>query len=159
MKKYVFYAFAIALISACSQKAEEEQQPQEETAAVTQEESFIDQEYFYNLENANEECALNSEVACAVETAVKCIINPGREVCETIGLPEFVFMEDEDLQRPTEQSFKITKLKPLEDGSLEVYTTGTCNGNMFGLCNGTIIYVLKSKDDTSWRVSDVYAVE
>lgn len=156
MKKFVFYALALMMISSCSKKTEE--QPQEENSA-TVEESFVDQEYFYNTESVSEDCALNSEIACAVEAAVKCVISPKRDVCETLGLPQFVFMEDEDLQRPTEQSFKITKLKSLSADTLEVYTQGTCNGNMFGLCNGTIIYVLKNKHESGWQVSDVYAIE
>ena len=73
-------------------------------------------------------------------------------------MPKFVFMEDESLQRPTSQSYKITKIKPLSDGSVEVYTQSTCNGNWFGLCNGNIIYVM-SHQDNHWIVKEIYAIE
>ena len=66
-------------------------------------------------------------------------------------------MEDESLQRPTQQSYKITKLKPLNDGTVEVYTQSTCNGVWFGLCNGNIIYVMKNVNN-KWQVKDIYAI-
>ena len=59
-------------------------------------------------------------------------------------MPSFVFMQDETLTRPTFQSYKITKLTPRADGSVEVHTQSSCNGNWFGLCNGNIIYVMKN---------------
>lgn len=148
MKKTLYAFLTIILISACSQKNSEQN-----------ENTFEDREYSYNAENLTEYCTINSEIACAVEAAVKCIINPKLSICDKLGLPDFVFMDDEDLQRPTEQSFRITKLKPLAENIIEVHTIGSCNGNMFGLCNGNIIYVLKNKNNSGWRVSDVYAIE
>ena len=42
------------------------------------------------------------------------------------------------------KTYKITKMSPREDGSVEVYTQSSCNGNWFGLCNGNIVYVMKN---------------
>ena len=58
-------------------------------------------------------------------------------------------MNDESLQRPTEMSFRVYKLKPLNDGSVEAYTESTCNGNWFELFQGNIIYVL-SPNGKDW---------
>lgn len=66
-------------------------------------------------------------------------------------------MEDESLQRPTEMTFRVYKLKPLKSGSVELYTESTCNGNWFGLCQGNIIYVLTPNGD-KWNVNDIYAI-
>ena len=148
MNKILYLFFAFAMLAGCSQKQDEQQTN-----------SFEDKEYSYNAENLTEHCSINSEIACAIEAAVKCIINPKISICEKLNLPEFVFMDDESLQRPTEQSFRITKLKPLAENVIEVHTIGKCNGNMFGLCNGNIIYVLKNRNGSGWAVSDVYAVE
>ena len=73
-------------------------------------------------------------------------------------MPSFVFMQDESLQRPTFQSYKITKLKPRSDGAIEVFTQSSCNGNWFGLCNGNIIYVIKNTNSI-WQIIDIYAIE
>ena len=51
----------------------------------------------------------------------------------------------------------ISKLKPLNDGTVEVYTQSTCNGVWFGLCNGNIIYVMKNVNN-KWQVKDIYAI-
>ncbi len=153
MKPIILFIACFMIIS-CSPTEDNSQKEQQ-----TSSENFIDQEYSYNLENLTEECLLNSQIACTIENAVKCVINPKLTMCEALGLPSFVFLDDESLKRPTEQSFKITKLKPLTNGMLEVYTLGKCNGNLFGLCNGNIIYVLKHKDDNSWKIYDMYAIE
>ena len=88
------------------------------------------------------------------------IINPEFSECaeNKDNMPDFVFMQDETLQRPTFQSYKITKLVPRADGAVEVYTQSSCNGNWFGLCNGNIIYVMKNID-SRWRIIDMYALE
>ena len=116
--------------------------------------------YSYDIKNLPQTCKYPSQMVCAVELAVKCSINPSTQECQQHKkeLPSFIFMEDESLQRPTQQSYKITKLKPLADGSIEVYTQSTCNGNWFGLCNGNIIYVMENKEN-HWFVKDLYALE
>lgn len=92
-----------------------------------------------------------------MESMAKCTIDPGRADCDRSKMPDFVFMNDESLQRPTEMSFRVYKLKPLNDGSVEAYTESTCNGNWFGLCQGNVIYVL-SPNGNDWKVKDVYAL-
>ena len=100
----------------------------------------------------------NSAMACAVEFTVKCTLNPAFEGCKTSKLPKFIFMEDESLKRPTEISFKIAKIKPINADLVEIHTDSTCNGNWFGLCNGRVIYVLVP-DGNGWRTKDIYAIE
>ena len=97
-------------------------------------------------------------MACAVEFAVKCSINPDFEGCRQSKLPKFIFMEDPSLGRPTEISFKISKIKPISADLVEIYTESTCNGNWFGLCQGNIIYIVVPTEN-AWRVKDIYAVE
>ena len=125
------------------------------TPSVT---AFEDKVYTYNLENLPEKCQINSTMACAVEFAVKCTINPDFAGCRQSKLPKFIFMEDPSLERPTEISFKISKIKPISADLVEIYTESTCNGNWFGLCNGNIIYIIVPTED-AWRVKDIYAIE
>ncbi len=125
------------------------------TPSVT---SFEDKVYTYNHENLPQNCNINSSMACAVEFAVKCSINPDFEGCRQSKLPKFIFMEDPSLGRPTEISFKISKIKPISADLVEIYTESTCNGNWFGLCQGNIIYIVVPTEN-AWRVKDIYAVE
>lgn len=111
----------------------------------------------YNADNLSSNCTLNSEMACAVDFAVKCTLNPEFDNCRDSKLPRFIFMEDENLQRPTEMSFKIAKIKPISAELVEIHTDSTCNGNWFGLCQGRVIYVLVP-DGEHWRVKDIYAI-
>ena len=67
-------------------------------------------------------------------------------------------MKDESLKRPTFQSYKINKIVPRNDGTIEIFTKSSCNGNWFGLCNGNIIYVMKNIKD-KWNIIDIYAIE
>ena len=78
--------------------------------------------------------------------------------CHDSKLPKFIFMSDESLQRPTEMSFEIAKIKPINDDLVEIHTDSTCNGNWFGLCQGRVIYVLVPSNG-AWRVKDIYAIE
>lgn len=120
--------------------------------------AFEDKVYTYNPENLPQNCLMNSNMACAVEFAVKCTINPDFTGCRQSKLPKFIFMEDPSLNRPTEISFKISKVKPISADLVEIYTESTCNGNWFGLCQGNIIYVIVPTEN-SWRVKDIYAIE
>ena len=115
---------------------------------------------FFSVENISTGCDSDSEIVCTINLAVKCTLNPDFSECKSAKdkLPSFVFMQDETLQRPTFQSYKITKLKPRSDGAVEVYTQSSCNGNWFGLCNGNIIYVMKNYD-SQWHIIDMYALE
>lgn len=120
--------------------------------------SFEEKAYEYDAANLPESCDLNSEMACAVDFAVKCTLNPDYQGCRGSKLPSFIFMEDENLQRPTQMSFQIAKIKPIAADLIELHTDSTCNGNWFGLCQGRVIYVLVP-DGEHWRVKDIYAIE
>ena len=154
MKK-LFFILSFILISACSEK--------DTTAEKTAEaQSTLDKETVFSFDVTSLEagCSSDSEMICTINTTVKCILNPDFEQCQANkeAIPSFVFMQDETLQRPTFQSYRITKLNPRQDGAVEVHTQSTCNGNWFGLCNGNIIYVMKNID-SKWRVVDMYALE
>lgn len=131
--------------------------PQKPVAAMAQL-SFEDKIFSYNVKNLPEGCKIDSAMGCAVEFAVKCTLNPNYTGCRQSKLPKFIFMDDESLQRPTEMTFKINKIKPISADLVEIYTQSTCNGNWFGLCQGRIIYVLVP-EDSGWRVKDIYAIE
>lgn len=116
--------------------------------------------YSFDLNTLAPGCDNDSAIVCAINMSVKCTINPDFSECSSQreNMPGFVFMRDDSLQRPTSQSYKITKIKPLDNGTVEIYTQSTCNGNWFGLCNGNIIYVMSQKDGV-WKVKDLYALE
>jgi len=120
---------------------------------------YEDKAYTYKADSLSEKCFLNSPMACAVEFAIKCTLNPDFNGCRDSKLPNFIFMTDESLNRPTEMSFKIAKIKPINDGLVEIHTDSTCNGRWFGLCQGRVIYVLVPLGDDAWRVKDIYAME
>ncbi len=155
MKKNIFILLSFLFIIACSQK--------DTTAEKTKEaNSNLDKNtvFSFDINNIKTGCEYDSELVCTINNAVKCILNPNFADCEKIKdrLPSFVFMEDESLQRPTFQSYKITKITPREDGAVEIYTQSSCNGNWFGLCNGNIVYVMKNID-SKWYIKDMYALE
>jgi hypothetical protein len=121
--------------------------------------TFDNRLYTYRADSLSEKCVLDSPMICAVETAVKCTLNPNLHICTEVKLPNFIFMTDESLGRPNEMSFKVVKIKPIHNDLIEIHTDGTCNGNWFGLCNGRIIYVLVPFGENNWRVKDIYAIE
>jgi len=107
--------------------------------------------------NSNVRKITDGAMMCAIELAAKCTINPKHKECDKNLLPSFIFMEDESLQRPTEISFRVYKLKPLQGGIIEAYTESSCNGGWFGLCQGNVIYVLSSQG-SGWKVNDIYSL-
>ena len=150
MKKIAYTLMALCLISACS----EQKEPEQETTKKT---GFEDIVFAYKAGELSDSCMTDSPMVCAMDIAAKCTIDPKRAECDKNKLPGFIFMEDESLQRPTEMTFRVYKLKPLKSGSVELYTESTCNGNLFGLCQGNIIYVLTPNGD-KWNVNDIYAI-
>ncbi len=155
MKKSLYLICFLALFCACSEQPE---QKKEQSGPKT--EFSTEDVYSFNIENLQTGCSENSDVVCSINNYVKCTIDPHFSDCAKNKdfMPRFVFMEDENLQRPTNQSYKILKLKPLPNGNIEVYTQSTCNGNWFGLCNGNIIYVMENKENR-WNILEVYAIE
>lgn len=171
MKKLWMMLLLVAFVSGCSDKKEEQTQNTENVpleAALEEGEQIVVQPNFdiefeettyrYKLGETQKGCNKGSEVACAIDLYMKCTLNFKDSECAKDKLPKFVFMDDESLQRPTEMSFKITKIKPIDTHMIEVYTESTCNGMWFGLCEGNIIYVLSNKSG-GWVVKDVYAME
>lgn len=158
MKKIICFFFIAVIISSCSKQEEQKAAPQkQEVPVVSIDENIV---YTFDLNTLKSGCENGSEMICAINNSIKCTINQQFAECETNKdlMPDFIFMQDDSLKRPTSQSYKITKLKPLADGNVEVYTQSTCNGNWFGLCNGNIIYVMENRGGR-WAVKDLYALE
>lgn len=155
MKKIFFILFSFLIITACSQKDTTAEKTKEANSTLDKDTVFS-----FDINNLKPGCDINSELICTINYSIKCTLNPSFEECKNLKeiMPSFVFMQDETLQRPTFQSYKINKLQPREDGAVEVHTQSSCNGNWFGLCNGNIIYVMKNID-SKWYIKDIYAVE
>jgi len=115
--------------------------------------------YAFSKDTLTADCSVQNEQLCAVENAVKCTINPNLEGCSSYNLPKFIFMQNPELDRPTEMSYKIINKKTLVNDTAEIYTDSVCNGGWFGLCQGTVIYVLTRGDNDRWFVKDIYAIE
>ena len=170
MKKILYVFSALLLISACS----DEKTSNQDTSMLSTQEAleegeeivarpqfdvkFEDIVYSYDIKNLPQGCDKGSDMVCAIELQVKCTINPKLAECDAKKLPRFTFMEDESLQRPTQSSFQIVKLKPIDATTVEVYTKSECNGVWFGLCKGNIVYVL-SNAKGAWVVKDLYALQ
>ena len=170
MKNFWFALGAVLLISSCSDKKEEQTQVSElstEQALEAGEQivakpqfdiKFEEITYHYDATNLPVKCDKGSEVVCAIDLQLKCTINHKLPECDPKKLPKFTFMEDESLQRPSQASFQIVKLKPIDAHTVEVYTKSDCNGVWFGLCKGNIIYVLNNRSG-NWTVKDIYALQ
>jgi hypothetical protein len=139
-------------------KNEPAEQPRTQEKAATAQTFDDETVYAYKAGELSEDCAFDSEMACAVDFAVKCTLEPTFKGCADSKLPRFIFMTDESLNRPTEMTLRLVKIKPINADRVEIHTDGTCNGNWFGLCQGRIIYSLVSSDK-GWRVQDIYAIE
>ena len=155
MKKIFTILLSFIFITACSQK--------DTTAEKTKEaNSNLDKNtvFSFDINNLKTGCDYDSDLICTINNSIKCTLNPNSEECQKLKdtMPSFVFMQDESLQRPTFQSYRITKLTPREDGAVEVHTQSSCNGNWFGLCNGNIIYIMKNID-SKWYIKDMYSLE
>lgn len=161
--KFVSLLLTIFLfVTACSDKNNDNQSSQNSTTQNNEilSADFSDKIFHFNLDSADQPCSEKSKIVCAINLAIQCTLNPKLDKClaHKNNLPNFIFMEDEFLGRPTEQSYQITKIKPLPNNQFEIFTLGTCNGNWFGLCNGKIIYVMKNDND-NWSIIDIYAME
>lgn len=160
MPKLLSVLAAVCLIAACSPQETEQDKTAENISPAAPQVPLDEEIYSFDLNTLTPGCSGDSQIICAINMSVKCTINPEFSECaeHKDEMPDFVFMQDESLQRPTSQSYKITKIKPLKDNLVEVYTQSTCNGNWFGLCNGNIIYVMNLKDG-KWIVNELYAIE
>lgn len=169
MKKFWLALGALAFISSCSEKTEEQAQQQDAAYQIIDENEtvvaqpqfdikFEDVVYQYDANNLPQACDKGSDIICAIDLQVKCTINHKLPECDAQKLPKFTFMEDESLQRPTKASFQIVRIKPIDATTIEVYTSSDCDGVWFGLCKGNIVYVLSNKSG-EWIVKDLYALQ
>ena len=167
LKKFFIFLVLVAIAGGsafyfANTKTKVQPQPQPEKTVQPVIESkkvaLEDREFIYNKDNLDLSCSEDSQMLCAVDFAVKCTINPEVEACKSSKLPKFIFMSDASLERPTEISFKVHKIKPISTDLVEIHTNSTCNGVWFGLCKGRVIYVLVP-DGEAWRVKDIYAIE
>ena len=158
MKKILSLCLLLLSLSACSKTDEQNQNPgpkPEASAGIDSETVFS-----FDINTLKAGCDNESHIVCAINASIKCTINPTFAECAELKayMPNFIFMEDESLDRPSELSYQIKKIRPLQDGTVEVITQSLCNGNWFGLCNGTIIYVM-SFQNNDWKVKDLYALQ
>lgn len=152
-KVFLSLLLMIGFIAACSDKAEQSETAQQQEVSSGYENMI----FSYKQGEIKTGCSTTDALICAVELVAKCTINPKYEECKKDMLPAFIFMEDASLQRPTEMSFKVYKLKPLSGGNIEAYTESSCNGGWFGLCQGNVIYVLTPQAD-GWKINDIYSL-
>ena len=113
----------------------------------------------YNSEDLQTECSSEDKIFCAIERTVKCTIEPSLSVCDKAFVPGFVLGNVEGVDRPTEISFKLAKIKPVTGSTdLSVYTESDCDALWFGLCKGTVVYSLTPHGD-EWSVTNIFALE
>ncbi len=134
--------------------------PSIETAVINGEKKITgDAVHTYRAEDVKSGCSAEDGIFCAVERTVKCTLAPELDGCDAGNVPAFVLGKSGEVQRPTEISFSITKLKPVPESSdISVYTNSDCDAVWFGLCKGTVIYSLTQKDG-QWAVTNIYALE
>ena len=118
-----------------------------------------DEMHVYNSGDLQTECSSDDKIFCAVELTVKCTMDPELAGCDKSVVPSFVLGKTEEVERPSEISFKVVKIKPITNSSdISVYTESDCNALWFGLCKGTVVYSLTPKDNT-WAVTNIFALE
>lgn len=129
--------------------------------AVQKTESFKAEDmHVYQADNLVSGCSAKDKLFCAIERTIKCTMNPELSDCQGELVPAFVLGKTEDAERPTEISFKVTKIKPIPGSTdVSVYTESDCNAMWFGLCKGTVVYTLSFKGNDEWAVINIYALE
>lgn len=152
---FLLAGFSFSLLSGSEKTAD-----MQNSADVEQQPDLPETLFAFNKDSLDAECLEKDPQLCAVEQAVKCTINPDLENCRSLNLPKFIFMQDPGLERPTEISYKVTNKRVLVNNNVEIYTDSSCNGGWFGLCQGTVIYVLSEPEGgNEWFVKDIYAIE
>lgn len=152
----IFFALALLFIF----KMRGNTIPKLQANIATNEQNIInDSVHTYRTESIQSRCQAEDSIFCAVERVVKCTLVPELDGCTTENVPAFILGKSKDVERPTEISFAITKLRPVpESSNLEVYTNSDCNAVWFGLCKGTVIYSLAPANG-QWTVTNLYALE
>ena len=150
--------FSISLLFKSKPTAQQTPEKKEPLQAI--EDILPDTIYELKADNLPTECAENNKQLCAVENAIICTLNPKIEACQQLKLPKFIFMNDPTIERPTEINYRFVNKKVLPNNTTEIYTESTCNAGWFGLCQGTVIYVLTPINTAEkWHVKDIYAIE
>ncbi len=153
------FAWSLALIGKTEQKQVIAQTNKPETTTQA-EETLPETVFSFNTQNVTTECSKDlNDMLCAVESAVKCTLKPDLENCAKLNLPQFIFMTDPTVERPTEMNYKFINKEIQPNGAVDMYTESSCNGGWFGLCQGTVIYVLEQNKNNKWFVKDIYAIE
>lgn len=164
MKKYLFALCLLSLcLSACSKQdnaSTEEIEKKEISLFSMPDTNIINQTFSFSQKNKPQDYQNANAIIQAINQSVQCTLTPMDANCISIkeALPKFIFMQDESLERPSEISYTINKIKPLNGGLLHIYTKTTCNAGWFGLCQGNTIYVLENKNQ-KWFVTDIFATE
>ena len=130
----------------------------EEIATIPVQENLPEEIFTFNVQDLSPECTTDNKIVCTVEKAIKCTLKPDLSICNKNELPSFIFMQDASIDRPTEISYRFINKKDLPNGTKEIYTESSCNGNWFGLCQGTVIYVIANNDE-QLVVKDIWALE
>lgn len=153
------FGWSLTLIKKTEPKQVADQTDEQETT-VQVEETLPETVFSFNAQNVTTECSEGlSEMLCAVESAVKCTLKPDLENCAKLDLPQFIFMTDPTVERPTEMNYRFINKEIQPSGAIDMYTESSCNGGWFGLCQGTVIYVLGQNKNGKWFVKDIYAIE
>ena len=166
MRKFLASLCCLLVLNACNDKKTEQSQQIDSVSLPTIDipSDIKEKTFSYQKNNLPDSCEIENEIICAIENAVKCALNPSKSYCHKDSLPDFIFYDDAMFAeggvagRPTEQSFKLTKIKTIDEHTIEAITHGKCNNNWFGACEGNIIYVL-SNQSGSWQVKEIYAIE
>lgn len=165
MKNILLALCCFLILTACNDKQETENSPQPtDQVQASLPENIEDKIFAFQKDNLPDSCQSNSEIVCAIEETVKCALSPSQKYCNKQTMPDFIFYDDAMFAddgvtgRPTEQSFQLVRLKPIDSSTIEVLTKGTCDSNWFGACEGNVIYVLSNKTG-KWQVKEIYAIE
>lgn len=170
MKHIAFIICCLLSLTACGDKQENNKTTNNpETSISTTEQPKLNISidgtlYSFEKDKLTEKCISTNEITCAIETTIKCALLPTASYCNPKTMPDFIFYDDamfaddNGLGRPTQQSFKITKIKQLSPNKIEVFTEGDCDKNWFGNCKGNIIYILEHTNN-QWNVKELYALE
>lgn len=164
MKKCLYLLSCLLMLNACNDKQETSQSVETPMAQIELPEGFETMIFSFQKDTLSENCQTDSDAVCAIEKTVKCALNPIQSYCDKNAMPDFlffddaIFAEDNVEGRPTQQSFKLIKTKPIDKTTVEVYTEGECDSNWFGACRGNVIYVMDNSLG-HWIVKEIYAVE
>ena len=169
MKSLFLSICCLGLLCSCGEKQEASQSQITDTQVQNNIQISIPEElkeitFSFSKDNLPSKCQSNNELVCAIEETVKCALSPTQKYCDSQSMPEFIFYDDAMFAddgvtgRPTKQSFKIIKSKPIDETTAEIFTIGECDKNWFGSCDGNIIYVMSNKTG-KWKVKEIYAIE